>query len=41
MNMEIHKGGMKMNDDHIERLNLLKIIKRVGPDKDGHWEVIK
>ncbi len=26
---------------HIDALRKKKLLKRVGPDKGGHWEVIK
>ncbi len=26
---------------HIEKLKAKHIIKRIGPDKGGHWEVIE
>jgi ATP-dependent DNA helicase RecG len=28
-------------DKNILKLKNLSIIKRIGPDKGGHWEVVK
>ena len=35
--------GMSRNgvDKNIRKLKELGIIRRVGPDKGGHWEVIR
>ena len=33
----VRRGGL--NQKHIERLKDVQHLRRVGPDKDGHWEV--
>ena len=38
---EKSKLGKKAIDYNIKKLKGKRIIKRVGPDKGGHWEVIK
>lgn len=26
---------------HINKLKKMKLIKRIGPDKGGHWEILR